>query len=608
MTRLTKVLCFIGLTIAMFMGTLDTTIVNIAIPKIMTELHGSLANTSWVMTIYTLAMSVFMITASKIADRYGRKKIMLLGLALFGGFSAACMTAPSLPVLITFRFFQGLGGAIITPIVLPMGIEVYGKEKINQVAALVGAVTALAAAGGPPIGGIILQIASWRWIFGINIPLAILAFLLVTMCAKESYDESLAGRIDLPGLLLLTAALGGVTFGLLEGRQYGWTSPLILTSLIGGGVALIVFIMTEKVVRHPLLELNLFREKTLSASSVIYFMTGFALVAPSLILNYFLQDVLGDSPLHAALIIIPVSLTIMIAMPLATRLLAKVGAIPVTLTGMLVMAASLFLLSLIKTDTATALIVVLLIINGMGFGFASVSLVASVRYLPKNKSGIGSGIVNAARQIGTCLGIAVLVTVLDTNIDTAKTQIHHASDQIVTEKVLSPYVKSVAHQQLAKVFAGSSTPTTHQQQKMKQAVAQAAKVKTNLPKSAAGTDLRRLYDTSSALRHANIKVTTGLTALTKMMQQSHSPLSVSVTKLATGAMTINTNQTIFLNGIKQIAQKQTLQKTFQAITGRKNTQLSRAFSHTYLVGALIVLCLAPVSLWTDRRQPSTTNI
>lgn len=132
MTRLTRVLCSIGLTIAMFMGTLDTTIVNIAIPKIMDDLHGSLANTSWVMTIYTLAMSVFMITTSKIADRYGRKKIMLLGLALFGGFSAACTTANSLPMLITFRFFQGLGGAIITPIVLPMGIEVFGKEKTQS--------------------------------------------------------------------------------------------------------------------------------------------------------------------------------------------------------------------------------------------------------------------------------------------------------------------------------------------------------------------------------------------------------------------------------------------------------------------------------------------
>ena len=166
----------------------------------------------------------------------------------------------------------------------------------------------------------------------------------------------------------------------------------------------------------------------------------------------------------------------------------------------------------------------------------------------------------------------------------------------------------MAHQQLAKVFAGSSTPTTHQQQKMKQAIAQAAKVKTNLPKPAAGTDLRRLYDASFALRHANIKVTTGLTALTKMMQQSHSPLSVSVTKLATGATTINANQTAFLIGIKQIAQKQTLQTTFRAIKRHKNTQLSRAFSHTYLAGALIVLCLSPVALWTDRRRHHISNI
>lgn len=166
MTRLTKVLCFIGLTIAMFMGTLDTTIVNIAIPKIMTELHGSLANTSWVMTIYTLAMSVFMITASKIADRYGRKNHVTGSGSVW---RLLCrLHDRSLATRTHYiPLFQGLGGAIITPIVLPMGIEVYGKEKINQVAALVGAVTALAAAGGPPIGGIILQIASWRWILGL---------------------------------------------------------------------------------------------------------------------------------------------------------------------------------------------------------------------------------------------------------------------------------------------------------------------------------------------------------------------------------------------------------------------------------------------------------
>lgn len=602
MTRLTRALCSIGLTIAMFMGTLDTTIVNIAIPKIMDDLHGSLANTSWVMTIYTLAMSVFMITTSKIADRFGRKKIMLLGLALFGGFSAACTTATSLPMLITFRFFQGLGGAIITPIVLPMGIEVFGKEKLNQVAALVGAVTALAAAGGPPIGGMILQVTSWRWIFGINVPLALLAFLLVGICAHESYDESLAGRIDLPGLLLLTAALGGVTFGLLEGRQYGWHSSLILSSLIGGAVALIAFIVIEHHIKNPLLELDLFREKTLSASSIVYFMTGFALVGPSLILNYFLQNVLGDSPLHAALIIIPVSLTIMVAMPIGTRLLAKVGAIPVTLAGMIIMAVSLFLLSLIKTNTATALIVVLLVINGFGFGFSSVSLIASVRYLPKNKSGIGSGIVNAARQIGTCLGIAILVTVLDTNIASAKTQIYHTADQLVTEKTLSPHVKTVAHQQLTKIFSGSSTPTTYQQKKMTRAITKAASAKTNLPKPVAGSDLRKLYDASVALQQGSSKLTSGSATLAKVAQQSRSPLTISITRLAAGVATVAQGQRSALIAIKQIAQKQTLQTTFSEIKQRKNKHLAQAFSHTYLIGALIVLCLSPVAFWTDRRK------
>lgn len=138
MSRFVKGISFIGLTIAMFMGTLDSTIVNIALPKIMTYFNASLTDASWVATIYTLALAVFMITGSKIADRYGRKKIMLLGLALFGGFSAACMLANSLTELIVFRFFQGLGGAIITPIVLPMGIEIFGKEKMSKVASVVG--------------------------------------------------------------------------------------------------------------------------------------------------------------------------------------------------------------------------------------------------------------------------------------------------------------------------------------------------------------------------------------------------------------------------------------------------------------------------------------
>lgn len=160
-----------------------------------------------------------------------------------------------------FSIFQGLGGAIITPIVLPMGIEIFGKAHMSKIASVVGAVTALAAAGGPPIGGVIIEYASWRWVFGINVPLTIVAFLIVAMGVRESYDESLAGRIDLPGTILLTLGLGGLTFGLLEGRQYGWQSGIILGTLIGGVLAIGLFIFIESKVKHPLLELDLFREK-----------------------------------------------------------------------------------------------------------------------------------------------------------------------------------------------------------------------------------------------------------------------------------------------------------------------------------------------------------
>lgn len=607
MSKATKIISFIGLTIAMFMGTLDSTIVNIALPQIMTHFNASLTDTSWVATTYTLALAVFMITGSKIADRYGRKKIMLLGLALFGGFSAACMLATSLPELIAFRFFQGLGGAIITPIVLPMGIEIFGKAHMSKIASVVGAVTALAAAGGPPIGGVIIKYASWRWVFGINVPLTIVAFLIIAMGVRESYDESLAGRIDLPGTILLTLGLGGLTFGLLEGRQYGWQSGIILGTLIGGVLAIGLFIFIESKVKHPLLELDLFCEKTLTASSLVYFLTGFALVSPTLILNYFLQDVLNDTALHAALIIVPVSLTIMVTMPLGTKLFDQVGAVPVTLIGLLVMAASLLLLSFITTTTPKAVIITFLVINGVGFGFSSVSLVASVKHLPKNKSGIGSGIVNAARQIGTCLGIAILVTVLDNNVNTAKQHIHQDAIQIVDRQRLSPRVNKVAHQQLNNLFSTKLT-TKNKQTNLRRALKQAAKSQVDLPQPQKGTDLYQVYQAQKKLALATDNLKAGnqqlALTLTKLENQNTaiSKLSVASQKINLGNQKISQGQKNLLVGLKQLAQKEALTTALRKIKHTKNQQISQAFSHTYLVGAVIVLILSPIALLTDRKS------
>ncbi|MFT8917829.1 MAG: MFS transporter [Oenococcus sp.] len=611
MSNFVKSLSFIGLTIAMFMGTLDSTIVNIALPKIMTHFNASLANTSWVTTIYTLALAVFMITTSKIADRYGRKKIMLLGLLLFGGFSAACMMANSLTELIIFRFFQGIGGAIITPIVLPMMVVVFGQENMSKVASVVGAITALAAAGGPPIGGIILQNASWRWIFGINVPLTLISFVIVMIWIKESYDESLAGKIDILGTIFITLGLAGITFGLLEGREYGWHSSLILGSLFGGLAAIILFVLIEKKVTNPLLELDLFREKTLSASSFVYFLTGFALVSPLLILNYFLQNVLNYSALSAALIIIPVSLTITVAMPLGTKLFNRVGAVPVTFLGLLITAASLLCLSFIKTTTPRAVMVVFLIINGVGFGFSSVSLVASVKHLPENKNGIGSGIVNAARQIGTCLGAAILVTALDANINGAKTQIHRRADHIVNQQRLSPRVKTTAHKELKKMFASSNSAKlagSKAQKQLRFALTAAAKSQEQLPEPAKNSDLHRLYQAESQINHAHKLIEHGSLQLTKSLAATGSgnpvlaQAAVLSQGLTQGNLKIVQGQAKLLTGIKLLAQKEAFKSVLNQVKQTKNDKIGQAFSQTYLLSALIILCLSPVALWTDRKK------
>jgi len=270
MTKSRRILGFIGLILAMFMGALDATIVNIALPDIMENLNTGLTDTSWVATIYVLAMAVFIIPASKLADIYGRKLVMLIGVVIFGTFSFACMMADSLFLLIIFRLLQGIGGAILTPIVLPMGIELFGKENTSRITAIMGAFSALAAAGGPVIGGLIIHWTTYHWIFGINVPIAIFAFLMILVGTKESYDLTITKNIDWLGMIFLTCTLGGLTFGLLKGREYGWVSQTIIASFVISVIGLFLFILTERRVKSPIIELKLFKESTFTSSSIIY--------------------------------------------------------------------------------------------------------------------------------------------------------------------------------------------------------------------------------------------------------------------------------------------------------------------------------------------------
>jgi EmrB/QacA subfamily drug resistance transporter len=626
MSKTVKGLAFTGLVIAMFMGILDSTVVNIALPKLQTAFNVSATTVSWVATSYLLSLSVFLITSAKIADQFGRKKLMLIGLVIFGGFSLASAFAQSIWALVVFRFFQGIGGAIITPIVLPMGIAIFGKDKLPFVASVGAAVSAAAAAAGPPLGGILLRVASWRWIFGINLPFALIALVLVTFCIRETYDETSSKHVDVFGIVLFTIALFALVFALLKSHDFGWSSIWIWGNLIVAAVFLIAFLLVEKFSQYPMLDLSLFREKTFTSSTIVFFIVGFSLVAPTLILNYFLQDVKTYSPLHAALIIMTVSLTIIISMPLGTKIADGLDARWVNLMGMALMVFGLGAFGLIKLATAPAMIVVFLIVFGLGFGFSAQSVVSAVKHIPIEKNGIASGVVNAARQIGTCLGIAILMTCLSSNLTTARHDIRTSAVTEIQKQHLAQSTKTA----LIQAVQHSATITTKQV---------TAIIKGHDPIAPArGTTLGKLYTASQQLATGTEKIsagvspvksgleqlsegqqhiTVGLTAaaktiptaaaLTELAQASGqaatgaAKLAQAAGQLTNGELQLASGQQQVSTGIAQLAQGMAVQSAFSKIQHTKNQQITAAFARVYLVAALVTLVCLPVAWWTDRK-------
>lgn len=584
MSQTRKVIGFIGLILAMFMGALDATIVNIALPDIMNDLNTGLTATSWVATIYVLAMASFIITAAKLADILGRKKIILLGVVIFGVFSSICMITQSLSLLVIARFFQGIGGAILTPIVLPMGIELFGKVNTSKITAFMGAFSALAAAGGPAVGGFIINCSNYHWIFGINVPIAIVAFILILIGTEESYDTSIKKSIDWLGVILLTVLLSSLCYGLLEGREDGWTSTIIISCFAISIISMPLLVLIERKVKSPIIDLGLFREKTFTSSCIIYLIFGFAIIGPSLILNYFLQNVKGFSALHSSYLIIPASLSIAIGMPLATKMYRVVSSKLLIGIGLVITAGGLAMLALVKINTSSALIICCNIIIGLGLGFTAIAMTSSVKFLPVNKTGIGSGIVNAARYVGQALGMALLVTILNNNVITAKNNIRDTAYTQINERGLSPHVRMVARQQIRKTFRNSgNTKVSSNQEKMKQRIIQAAKSQANLSVPKKKSSYYQLYLASRQLL-------IGTNQLSKVQQVANYtiPLAQGQNKLG--------------NGIKLLAQKDELEAALHKIKEKKNEELAKAFAKVFNLTALVTLLTSPLAMLTDRKN------
>jgi EmrB/QacA subfamily drug resistance transporter len=406
-----------SISFALFMILLDVTIVNIAIPHIMNSLNVSLSSIEWVINVYVLVFAVLLLTLGKLGDLFGRKKLFMTGLVIFTLASLGCSLAPNYVFLIIGRGIQAVGGAAMLPATLSLLNVEFGESGRGLALGVWGAVAGAANALGPIIGGALVDTFDWRYIFIINVPIGIIAFIGAFIVIRESKDENTDRKIDIPGILVISAALFCLTFALVEGQNYGWTSALILSLFTIALVGIIAFIIIELNTTSPLAQLRLFRDKTFTGGNIIGWVINFGLIGVIFLLVLYLQIVLKINALSAGLWILPLPLAIIIVAPFAGRLTDKMGGRWILFSGTILCAAGIYLMSDMSTINKWQDLLLPLIICGAGIGMvmAPVSTVVMAS-TPIQQSGMGAGILSTTRQIGAVMGISVLGAILQSQL------------------------------------------------------------------------------------------------------------------------------------------------------------------------------------------------
>jgi EmrB/QacA subfamily drug resistance transporter len=399
---------FIVIGLAMFMAQLDNLVVTSALPSIQKSLHAGLQGLQWTVSAYTLTFAVFLLTGSTLGDRFGRKRLFMVGLSLFTAASAASALAPNIGSLIAARAAQGLGGAIVVPLTLTLLSAAVRPERRDVAVGGWGAVAGLAVALGPVIGGGVVEAASWQWIFWLNVPIGVVLVPLSRLWLTESRGPS--GRLDLTGTVLASLGLFGIVLGLVRGDSIGWTSTQVLVGLIGGGALLSAFFVQEMRSGHPMLPLRLFRGRAFTMINAASLLMFFGMFGSVFFLIQLFQGVWGYSPLAAGVRMLPWTALPMVVAPIAGALTDRLGGRAIVGTGLLVQAAALSWLAAVSAPhVAYAHLIPGLILGGIGNGmfFAPIAslLLGAVR---REQEGIASGVNNALRELGGVLGIAVM--------------------------------------------------------------------------------------------------------------------------------------------------------------------------------------------------------
>ena len=394
---------------ALFMIMLDNTVVNNALPSIQRSLHADLSALEWTVNAYTLTFAVLLVTGGRLGDIFGRRRMFLFGVVVFAVSSAAIGLAPNDGLLVAGRAIQGIGAAFMMPATLSIITNAFPPHERGKAIGTWAGVSAMALALGPVVGGFLTEDVSWRAIFFLNLPVAVAAVVVTLFATRESRDETVERKVDLPGVATLTVGLAAVVLALVEGNAWGWGSGRIIGLFALAAVGLISFAVIEMRTRVPMVDFKFFRSTTFLATNVVAFIVTFSMLATFFFLTLYLQNVLGYSPLETGLRFLPATLIIIVAGPVAGRLTDRIGPRPLMTAGLLLCAASLFLQSRLEVDTGYMQLLPAFLLLGLGLGLTmSPMSTAAMNSVDKTKAGVASGVLSMSRMVGGTFGVAVL--------------------------------------------------------------------------------------------------------------------------------------------------------------------------------------------------------
>jgi len=391
-----------------FMLLLDITIVTVALPDIQRALHSTFSDLQWIVDAYALTLAAFLLTAGSLADMYGRRLLYLVGLVIFTGASVLCGFAVSTIMLELSRGLQGIGGAIMFAVSLALLADAFRGRERGVAFGVWGAITGLAVAIGPLLGGILTSGISWRWIFFVNAPIGVVAVAITAMRVAESRLPS-ATRPDWPGFVLFTAGLASLVYALIQSSRTSFTDAAVLGCFAAAAVLLCAFVLVEWQVRHPMFDLGLFRLPTFSGGLVAAFGLSASIFSMLLYLVLYLQDILGYSALGTGIRLTIISGGILITATIAGRLSARVPVRLLIGPGLILVGVALLLMRGLTATSSWTHLIPGMILGGLAVGLVNPPLASTaVGVVPPQRAGMASGINSTFRQVGIATGIALL--------------------------------------------------------------------------------------------------------------------------------------------------------------------------------------------------------